>query len=216
MSDALKKVADAFSKVGSHIAQAPSNEAQAIEEKRKNIEQYKAATSSSSSSPSSSPAQSDSPRDKVGRGPYGSQAGEKRIDTSDMTKPLGSYKHGTDYVPKTGSYILHEGEKVVPKKDNPVANPYALVGAEHKRPKKEIKSITHHMTHDGKIIHTHKHHSSLHPDEQHVSNNMSEMISHLQKHIGAANDGESPSMAGDAAPMTPAPSPNTDADVGGE
>jgi hypothetical protein len=41
-----------------------------------------------------------------------------RYDVSDMVKPLGSYAKGTDYVPKTGPYTLHEGEKVVPAKEN--------------------------------------------------------------------------------------------------
>jgi len=49
---------------------------------------------------------------------YGDKPGEKRIDVSDMTKPLPSYKHGTDYVPKTGPAILHEGEKVTSAEDN--------------------------------------------------------------------------------------------------
>lgn len=34
---------------------------------------------------------------------------------------LDSYKKGTNYVPQTGNYKLHEGEAVVPKKDNPAA-----------------------------------------------------------------------------------------------
>lgn len=31
-------------------------------------------------------------------------------------KVLGSYKNGTNSVPKTGAYKLHKGEKVVPAK----------------------------------------------------------------------------------------------------
>lgn len=45
---------------------------------------------------------------------YGTGPGEKRIDTSEMTKPLGSFKKGGK-VKKTGVYKLHEGETVVPK-----------------------------------------------------------------------------------------------------
>jgi hypothetical protein len=33
-------------------------------------------------------------------------------------KKMASYEHGTDYVPKTGPAVLHEGEKVVPKEKN--------------------------------------------------------------------------------------------------
>ena len=49
---------------------------------------------------------------------YGDKAGEKRIDTSDMTKPLGSFAKGTNHVPKTGVYKIHEGEAVIPKEKN--------------------------------------------------------------------------------------------------
>src|SRR5689334_18835515 len=43
---------------------------------------------------------------------YGDRPGEKRIDTSQMTKPLGSYKKGGK-VKKTGLYKLHKGERVL-------------------------------------------------------------------------------------------------------
>lgn len=47
---------------------------------------------------------------------------EKAAKAASGTKPavktLGSFKEGTDYVPKTGIYQLHEGEKVVPKEEN--------------------------------------------------------------------------------------------------
>lgn len=33
-------------------------------------------------------------------------------------QPIGSYQHGTDYVPQTGSYVLHRGEKVVTAEQN--------------------------------------------------------------------------------------------------
>lgn len=42
----------------------------------------------------------------------------KNKDTG-AKSPLASYKNGTDYVPKTGNYKLHEGEKVVPADENP-------------------------------------------------------------------------------------------------
>lgn len=38
--------------------------------------------------------------------------------SSDTSGRLPSYKHGTDYVPKTGPAVLHKGEKVVPKEEN--------------------------------------------------------------------------------------------------
>src|SRR5258708_7194566 len=47
------------------------------------------------------------PAEKVNtKARFGSRPGEKRIDTSSMTKPLGSFEKGTDRVPKTGVYQL--------------------------------------------------------------------------------------------------------------
>jgi len=40
---------------------------------------------------------------------------------SPFAQILGSYATGTSYVPKTGTYQLHQGEAVVPKAQNPVA-----------------------------------------------------------------------------------------------
>lgn len=58
---------------------------------------------------------------------YGDKPGEKRIDTTDMLKPLGRYAGGTARVPETGPYILEEGEKVVPADENPDNQPGAPV-----------------------------------------------------------------------------------------
>jgi hypothetical protein len=44
--------------------------------------------------------------------------GGKNKDTG-ASAPIASYKNGTDYVPKTGNYKLHEGEKVTPADENP-------------------------------------------------------------------------------------------------
>lgn len=43
--------------------------------------------------------------------------------STDTSGHLPSYKHGTDYVPKTGPAILHKGEKVTPKEDNVADKP---------------------------------------------------------------------------------------------
>jgi len=32
--------------------------------------------------------------------------------------PISGYQHGTDYVPQTGSYLLHQGERVIPANQN--------------------------------------------------------------------------------------------------
>ncbi len=42
-------------------------------------------------------------------------------EASPFAQILGSYATGTSYVPKTGAYQLHQGEAVIPKAQNPVA-----------------------------------------------------------------------------------------------
>jgi hypothetical protein len=51
------------------------------------------------------------------KGPYGSQPGEKRIDTKDWTKPLGQM-HDGGTVPKTGTYVMKKDEKVLTPEDH--------------------------------------------------------------------------------------------------
>ena len=48
---------------------------------------------------------------------YGDKVGEKRMNVNQMIKPLGSFKKGTDRVPKTGVYKVHAGEQVLNKDD---------------------------------------------------------------------------------------------------
>ena len=47
--------------------------------------------------------------------------GGEPIAAAPVAPVLGSFKEGTDSVPETGAYQLHEGEKVVPKKENKMA-----------------------------------------------------------------------------------------------
>ena len=130
---------------------------------------------------------------------FGSNKGETRLPVDQWMKPLASYKDGTDYVPKTGPAILHEGEKVTPAKDNPMASLFDKVPgrkAEEKAPKK-IKSIHTRKTADGKYIHEHHHHhSEQHPMEEHTSADVAGMQQHM-------SDSE-PNMSADA-PAMPAP-----------
>lgn len=112
---------------------------------------------------------------------YGDRPGEKRLDVTEALKPLGSFKTGTPYVPKTGNYTLHEGEAVVPKEKNTMNASDAMAGITGKaKPPKKIHKITTHKSDDGKMIHTHQHHHPAHhPDETHVSNNMKEATDHM-------------------------------------
>jgi len=139
---------------------------------------------------------------------YGDRPGEKRIDTTEMTKPLGKFHKGTPYVPKTGNYTLKKGEAVIPEELNPVkTNPFELITKGDKKPKKEIKEIRTRRAHDGKLIHTHIHHRpDIHPDEEHVSNDVPELHNHFENHAGTPNAGEEPAENAPAQ-LTASPSP---------
>lgn len=123
---------------------------------------------------------------------------------------ISSYKHGTDYVPKTGPALLHQGEKVIPAKENKM-NPYEKITKGDAKPKKEIREMVHTKSHNGKHIVTHKHHHpEHHPDETHVMGDMSELHNHMEDHAGTPNAGEAAPAAPEAggpAPLTAAPSP---------
>jgi hypothetical protein len=120
-----------------------------------------------------------------------------------MVKPLGSFKRGGK-VPKTGAYILHKDEEVVPKEKtgDHMATPYDMITGgkgKGKAPKKEIKEMIHTKSHNGKHIVTHKHHSpEHHPDELHAFEDMKGVHDHMDQHDAGA-DG--------AAPLTAAPTP---------
>ena len=51
----------------------------------------------------------------------GGSAATRTKEASPFAQILGSYATGTSYVPKTGAYQLHQGEAVIPKAQNPVA-----------------------------------------------------------------------------------------------
>ena len=127
-----------------------------------------------------------SPSDKVNAKPYGSRPGEKRIDTSGMTKPLGSYKHGTSRVPKTGNYTLHEGEAVIPAEKNPMNATDAMAGISGKKaPRKALKSMHVTATDNKKHIVTHKHHHpEHHPDTTHAMDSPAEVGAHIAANAG--------------------------------
>lgn len=200
------------------VAAPLSGEAAAIKEKMDNVDAYKAGTTAPKLN-DSGPVYKSSPKDKINpKASYGDRPGEKRIDTNAMTKPLGSFKKGTDSVPKTGTYKLHKGEAVIPAEENHMQKTMdkmkaALSAKSDDKPKKEIKEIVTSRAHDGKMIHVHKHHRpEHHPDETHVSNDMAELHKHFDDHAGTPNEGEADAGSADAsnaapAPMTAAPSP---------
>lgn len=89
-----------------------------------------------------------SPSDRVGRH-YGDRPGEKLIDTSSMTKPLGSLAAGTTRVKQTGIYKLHKDEAVLNKKDAAkmrANRATASMGKGGKKKSKKSKRHVHEMT----------------------------------------------------------------------
>jgi hypothetical protein len=85
---------------------------------------------------------------------------------------------------------------------------YNLITRGEKKPKKEIREIRTRKTHDGKYIHTHlHHHPDVHPDEEHVSSDMSDLHDHFENHAGTPNEGEAetPNLPQLTAAPTPSP-----------
>ncbi len=136
------------------------------------------------------------------QGPYGSGAGEKRIDVKDMVKPLGQmHKGGT--VPKTGPYIMKEGEKVLtPEQHGHLSSALSLAqGAlshdEAPEPPKAEK-VGHDMhirRLDDKTFHVRSGHTAPgdHPDQESSAPDMKGLIKHLQDHFGK-DEPESPGV----------------------
>jgi hypothetical protein len=150
--------------------------------------------------------------DKVNKkGKFGTHKGEDRnLPVDQWAKPLGSFKRGTDYVPKTGVYKLHEGEAVKTKEENKMDAFAHVPGRTEPKPaKKEIKRMEITKSHNGKHIVKHIHHHPAHEDETHVMNDMAALHSHMEDHAGTPNDGEGAESAPpeSPAPMTPSPSP---------
>lgn len=175
LRSAANRVGSAFASAG---VKAQSDEARGIAERQANIKQYMDAQDDAPA-PKAPPAQN---VDKINKNAkFGDRSGETRIDTSSMTKPLGSYKKGTPHVPKTGTYKLHEGEAVIPAKDNP----FALVsGRKPRKSKKVVKHITTRKAKGGYIAENHHTEPGDHPMEEHVLPDMATLQGHMQDHMG--------------------------------
>ncbi len=87
---------------------------------------------------------------------------------------------------------------------------YGAITKGDKKPPKKIRRHSMHMSHDGKIIHTHEHHyPEHHGDETHVSNNAEEMQKHLADNVVPNMSATPPAMpeqegGEQAAPAAPA------------
>jgi hypothetical protein len=186
---------------------AGSSEMEGIKARKQNVDDYMKATSKEPDKPKAESPTSNA--DKLHpNSKYGDNPGEQRIDVSDMTKPLvQSYKKGTVHVPKTGEAILHEGEAVIPAKENPMNDTYAMVKnmGRDEKPKKEIAHIKTSKAHSGGYVHEHHHtRPEHHPMETHVTADQDAMANHMMQHLGEPNPGEADASAG-APPTAGAP-----------
>lgn len=131
-------------------------------------------------------------------GRYGDNPGEKRINVSDMTKPLTgqvpSYEHGTDYVPETGPAIVHKGEKITPAHANVTDKITGGVPAKvvshmiHRKHKNDHHEVENH--------HTRPEHHVKESHHFHGANALDQVHDHLEEHAGEPNPGEAEADAG--------------------
>ena len=185
MSD-LDKAAKAVAAAGRKVVAPDAGTASELAAKSKNIEEYNAATNPAPAKPVRF---EPTPAEKVNsKAKFGSKPGENRVsdkELKDMLKPLGSYAKGTDRVPKTGVYKLHEGEAVIPAKENTM-NPYDKVTEGAKKPKKVISEIRTRKAKSGGYIHEHHHSEPAHHKmEEHTTPDLKGMLEHMRDHMGA-------------------------------
>jgi len=149
------------------------------------------------------PAAPASPVDKTNtQGPYGTGAGEKRIDVKDMTKPLGQM-HAGGTVPKTGAYVMKAGEKVLtPEQHGHLQSAMSLAQSalSHEAepappPPAKVGRDFHARRLDDKTFHIRKGHASPmdHPEEESSAPDMKGLIQHLKDHFGEEKQ-ESPGV----------------------
>ena len=195
----LDKLVDAASMVGSKMAAAPDDDrtAAGIKANASNVKDYMDAVAQKPVVPKTPPVGN---VDKINKdAKYGDRPGEKRLNVSDMTKPLASFKKGTTNVPKTGPAMLHKGEAVIPAQENPMAEGLydKVPGMPAHKPKKEIDHIVHSKAKTGEHVMVHHHtHPEHHPAETHVKKNMDDVHAHLEDHMGEPNPGEAEADAG--------------------
>lgn len=195
VSDLVKNLADKY-KAGNAETEGLGKELAA------RAKMTSAASDSLAPMPDKSDGKSTGTEPSRAQGPYGTRGKEKRIDTKDMVKPLGSFKEGGT-VPKTGAYILHKDEKVVPKEKagDKMATPYDMITGGKKAPK-TIQKHEYSKTHNGKHVVTHKHHSADHKDETHMFDKFSEAADHMDANPPQPEQEMAP--AGPAAGAAPA------------
>jgi len=121
-TDGLSRVANALGRMSGGAVKPQSGTASDLDVKSANIDQYRKMYGGGATLPDiTRPATGTRPlpaADRINpKARYGDRPGEKRIDTTEMTKPLPSYEEGTDDVPEDGPAMLHKGEAVLNKDD---------------------------------------------------------------------------------------------------
>jgi hypothetical protein len=197
----LKSMADSVASMGSRAVQAPTSEATGVKAKAANVKEYMDAVSGTTAAESAPSPNVTAPMDKINKGSaakFGSRPGEKRLDVSEMTKPLIKYHTGTPYVPKTGPAILKKGEAVIAAEHNPMnpENLYDKVPGMMPKPKKEMSHMMIRKAKGGHVVEHHFTHPADHKMEEHVMTNMAALHNHLEKHMGTPNQGEESVAAG--------------------
>jgi hypothetical protein len=137
------------------------------------------------------------------KGPYGTNpgTGEKKLPVDEWMKGAPAmHKGGT--VPKTGPYIMKEGEKVLtPEQHGHIAGALSLAQSalshdpapEPPKPAK-VGGTFNARRLDDKSFHVRKGHTSPeHPDEESSAPDMKGLIKHLQDHFGK-DEPESPGV----------------------
>lgn len=117
------------------------------------------------------------------------EAGEKQA--------LASYKKGTDYVPKTGNYKLHEGEAVLTKEQN------SDRGEGKRKKKKHLHKVITTRAGDGSFGHEHIYKDS--PDDEQegkpvfagTSQSMDDLHQHMDDHLGPQEQAQGGEPDGD-------------------
>jgi hypothetical protein len=122
-------------------------------------------------------------------------AGEKPIDTREMLKPLGSF-HAGGTVPKTGPYVMKEGEKVLtPEQHSHLKSAMSLAQsalsheepAAPPEPKKVDKEMTVRRLNDKSFHIRHKHeppHDMPAHDEEYSAPDLKGLTKHMEDHFG--------------------------------
>jgi hypothetical protein len=219
----VSKIASALGSAGKKLAAPQDDEGSAIAEKNRMIDEYKRATETPSSTPKPPAAEPQKKDPDASKGPnrYGTRKGEKRIDTTEMVRPLGSFEKGTDNVPKDGVYKLHAGEAVLNENDAEQHRAKkrvgdALGGGAGKKPKlsakkgtkKSVHHTTVHKSENGGVVIQHEFEDGTKGMMQHHSN-FDSAANEMRQHFSSPGEQESPAEdnaeGGEAAEAQQAP-----------